>query len=70
MVMRVMQVLDEIFYSLGLLGLVAGALVKLGLVDSWVLLNTAPRGFAIFAGTMFLAVLATRAITGEGSNTG
>ncbi len=59
--MRILQLLDEIFYGLGILGLVMSVILKLEIVDS-TLLHTTARGSLIFAGVMFLAVIATKSI--------
>ena len=63
--MRILQLLDEVFYGLGVLGLVGVALLKLGVVDSALLLDTTARGALIFSGVMFLAVVATKSIVVE-----
>ncbi len=56
---RIYRLLVTLFWGLGLLSILGGIVLKL--VPSWsVRLNTAPRGGFIFAGVLFLAVLATR----------
>ena len=63
--MRILQLLDEVFYGLGILGLVVSVIVKLGWVEPQLLANTSARGSLIFAGVMFLAVIATKSIATE-----
>ncbi len=60
--MRILQLLDEVFYGLGILGLVAGVILKLGWVEPHLLADTSARSSLIFAGVMFLAVIATKSI--------
>jgi hypothetical protein len=62
--MRILQLLDEVFYGLAVLGLVVGVILKLGIIDSTVL-HTTTRGSLLFAGVMFLAVIATKSIAAD-----
>ena len=66
--MRILQLLDEVFYGLGILGLVAGVILKLGWVEPQLLADTSARGSLVFAGVMFLSVIATKSIVTDATS--